>query len=154
MHVWRLSAIAYSTIAIVGGVALMALSVAMKNTPLQVPLSGVAVAWGIAGGGLAWTRLDEAGREAHKFASFHGAFGLLAALLAAASAEFSADPLGLVRIVNDMAHTLVERVQAIRHVAIPESVAGFNLGVMFASLAWAAVYLAVWCGWWIARRRR
>lgn len=154
MRIWRLSAMTYSTIAIVGAVALMTVSMAAKGTPLQTPLLGAALLWAIMGGSLAWARLDEVGREAHKFAWLYGSFALVFAMLAGVSAEFAADPLGLGRIVSDMSHTFAERAQTTRHVTLPESVVGFNFGLLFAALAQVVGYVIVWCGWWIMRRRR
>jgi hypothetical protein len=154
MSIWRLSALTYSAIGAIGAIALIAVSMALKGAPLQNPVLGVAVLWAVIAGSLAWSRLDEVGREAHKFAWLYGSFALVFALLAGASAEFAADPLGLGRIVSDMSHAFAERAQTTRHVALPESVIGFNFGLLFAAIAQVAGYFVVWCGWWIMRRRR
>jgi hypothetical protein len=154
MRIWRLSAVTYSTIGISGAVGLMILSALAKSTPLQYPLLGIAVLWAVIACSLAWTRLDEVGREAHKFAWLYGSVALVFALLATASAEFPADPLGLGRIVTGMTHASIERAQATHQPTTSESIIGFNFGVLFAALAQVVGYFIVWCGWWIMRRRR
>ena len=93
------------------------------------------VAWALAFGMLAWRKMDETAREAHKNAWFWGgSFGLMLALLGLITA-FRMDP--------HPALLLKFRLQPVWLMTIGAGLAGG---------ASAAGYAAVWAVWWLRRR--
>ena len=92
---------------------------------------------------IGWSRLDESGREAHKFAWFYGGgFGLVAALLAVMAAHFI--PTGG-EVLDGLISALASK--------WPPGQGGFALGVLAAAIAQVVGYAIVWSGWWLAKRR-
>lgn len=91
---------------------------------------------GIGGAVLYWRRLDEAAREAHKFAWYWGgSAGLMVALAAFVGLRAAGlDPLELGVVGGDDPYDY------------------FTLGVLGVTLSQIAGYTVAWAGWWIARR--
>ena len=107
--------------------------------------SVIAVAWVVTFSALAWTRLDETAREAHKFAWFYGAgVALMVALLAAAVVIWSPGAW------DSLASRMVGFAPAVAD--MPHALAGFTGGLMACAIARVIGYIVVWCGWWIRRR--
>jgi hypothetical protein len=104
---------------------------APSTTWLLIAAYTVAMAWALAFLWLYWRRLDEAAREAQKFAWFYGS--IAATLLSV--------PIMLVLRLHD---TLLP------------GHAGpgvyFALGCMFLWIAQGSGFIVVWAGWWAARR--
>lgn len=96
----------------------------------------VVMALGFVGAISYWRRLDEAAREAHKFAWYWGgSFGMAVAIvLAVAMTRVDVSPL-----LTDLAGGTE-----------PSDYAGF--GMLAAMGLQAAFYFVAWAGWWISKR--
>lgn len=148
MVVRRLPAWTYAAIAAIP-ILILVISdfVAPWSSPLD-PLSRIgliipAMVWISIFAFIGWKRLDESGREAHKFAWFHGGgLGLLAAMLAVMAVFFI--PAGG-RLVDGLISSWASK--------WPPGQGGFALGVLVAAIAQIVGYAIVWAGWWMARRR-
>lgn len=102
-----------------------------------------AIFWLIAFAVISWKRLDESGREAHKFAWYHGGgLGLIAGMIAVIVIPVLPAAGGLVDIaVNSWASKW------------PPGQGGFVLGVLFAAIVQSVGWAIAWSGWWLIRRR-
>lgn len=143
MTVHRLSAVTLSGIAFAGLAAMYVLGYFMKD--LLVVRSVIAMAWVATFSALAWIRLDETAREAHKFAWFYGGgVALIAVLLAAAVVVLSPGAW------DSLASRMVGFAPAVAD--MPPALAGFIGGLLACAIAQVIGYIVVWCGWWIRRR--
>jgi hypothetical protein len=148
MPVSRLPAWVYSAIATIPVLILVSADFLFRlSFPLdslsRAGLTLTALVWTAIFVAIGWKRLDESGREAHKFAWFFGGgLGLVAVLLGAMIAHFT--PSG-----GDAIHGLI-RAWASKW---PEGQGGFMLGVLAAAIAQVIGYAVVWSGWWLSRRR-
>lgn len=143
MSLMRLPSWAY-TLAAVLPVLVLTLAPRPADSTLYLMLSAGCLLWLIVFAVVAWIRLDEAGKEAHKFAWFWGgAFALLAALLVALGALTT--PL------------LSEPVNAIIAAYMKDREAGqtgFAVGVLTAAMVQVVGYAVVWVGWWLSARMK
>lgn len=99
-------------------------------------------AWGIAFSLLWWNTLDEARKEAHKFAwAWGGTFGMVFAIAAIIVME-AFRPLG--DFVDQASRSLP---------GWRPGPAGLLYGIMFTVLAQMLGYTIVWIGWWAAARK-
>jgi hypothetical protein len=148
MVVRRLPAWTYAAIAAIPILILVSADFAFRFSSSFDSLSRIglivpALVWLLAFSVIGWKRLDESGREAHKFAWFHGGgLGLLAAMLAVMAVFFI--PAGG-RLVDGLIGSWASK--------WPPGQGGFALGVLAAAIAQAVGYAIVWAGWWMARRR-
>jgi hypothetical protein len=98
---------------------------------------GVAIVWAVVFIALYWRRLDEAAKEAQKFAWFYGSIG---------ATVLSAPIIVQVRLTGD--HFLAS--------VLPHAMSGpaalLTLGWMALLLAQGAGFCLVWAGWWWAKR--
>lgn len=102
-----------------------------------------ALAWVFVFTIIGWKRLDEPGREAHKFAWFYGGGMALAAGMIAVMLIPALPTAG--RLVDDAIASWAAKWPAGR--------GGFVLGVLFAAIVQSVGYVVVWTGWWLVRRR-
>jgi hypothetical protein len=143
MSLTRLPSWAYTIIAIVPFLALT-FAPSPADPTLQLALNVGGLLWIIAFAVIAWLRLDETGKEAHKFAWFWGgALALLAALLIAIgvlTTPFFADPVNafVARYMKDRG----------------EGETGFAVGVLTAAIMQVIGYGLVWIGWWLSARMK
>jgi hypothetical protein len=142
MAITRLPAWAYSAIAVIP--ALVFLLIPVQFDPLsRIGLVTAALFWNFAFAFIWWGRLDESGREAHKFAWLYGGgFALVAALLTVGAVHFVPAAGG---VVDGIITSWLSKWSA--------GQGGFALGVLFAAIAQAIGYALVWAGWWLSKRR-
>ena len=144
----RLPAWAYAIIAAVPflffAVADMAVFYSRDFDPLsRLGVLVPALVWAFAFTAIFWKRLDEPGREAHKFAWFYGGGMALAAGMIAV----------MLLPVLPAAARLVDGAIASWAAKWPAGQGGFVLGVLFAAIVQVVGYAVVWTGWWLVRRR-
>lgn len=128
---------ALALFALGAAVGLMGKRLGMDANPaVAAVVLGLLVVIAVGGTVLYWRRLDEAAREAHKFAWYWGgSLGLGASvLLVNALQAMGADPLSLGGSQGSQPADF------------------FNLGVLWVVLGQLAGYVVAWAGWWIARR--
>ncbi len=148
MVIRRLPAGVYAAIAAIPVLILVLADFAFSfSSPLddvsRLGLIITALVWATIFAFIGWRRLDESGREAHKFAWFYGGgFGLVAALFAVIAAYYV--PAG-----GDLVDGLIGRWAS----KWPPGQGGFALGVLLAAIAQVVGYAIVWSGWWLAKRR-
>lgn len=105
----------------------------------------IALAWVVTFGVLAWFRLDETAREAHKFAwMYGGGAGLILILIASIFIVWSPGAW------DQLASHLAEFAPAVAD--MPGPLAGFIGGLMACAIAQVVGYGLAWSGWWIRRR--
>jgi len=98
---------------------------------------GAAIVWAVVFLALYWRRLDEAAKEAQKFAWFYGSLG--ATLLSAP-------------VVVQVRLTGAEWLTGVLPHAMTSPGAMFTLGWMALFVAQGAGFCLVWAGWWWAKR--
>ncbi len=144
MPLSRLSPIALT---LIGLLPFIAWSITMRVAPLQGAAFQIALiagaAWAVFFTILAWVRLDEPAKEAHKFAWFWGSLAMAGLLLAC-----------MIPAVPALAHKQVEAIIA----SDPDTQwrpasLGFVFGVLATALVQIAGWAIVWSGWWLVRRR-
>lgn len=141
MSLMRLPSWAYTLAAILPAFLAMAIP-PPDDVAVRLAITIPILVWVIALGCIAWIRLDEAGREAHKFAWFWGgACGLLLA-------QFIAITVFLTPLLAGPVLSFAERYA--QDGRITET--AFGLGVLCAALIQVAGYGLVWAGWWLSRR--
>lgn len=143
MAIHRLSAATLTGIAFAGFGAMYVLGYFV--TDWLVARTLIALAWIATFSVLAWMRLDETAREAHKYAWFYGGgTGLLLMLLALIAIIWS----------PGMWEQLASRMTGFGPAVVdmPGPLAGFVGGVMACAIAQVIGYGLVWGGWWIRRR--
>ncbi len=102
-----------------------------------------ALVWALAFTAVGWTRLDEPGREAHKFAWFYGGgLALMAGMIAV-----------ILVPVLPAAGSMVDDAIASWAAKWPVGHGGFVLGVLFAAVMQVVGWAIVWSTWWLVRRR-
>lgn len=143
MSLMRLPSWAYTLVALLPVLALM-IAPAPEDPGMRLALNAGCLLWIFVFAVYAWIRLDETGKEAHKFAWFWGgAFALLAALLIAIgvlTTPFFAEPVNAI-----IASYMRDR---------GEGQTGFALGVLTAALIQIVGYGLVWTGWWLSARMK
>jgi hypothetical protein len=148
MVIRRLPVWVYSAIAALPVLILVLSDFAFSfSSPLddvsRLGLTLTALVWTTIFAFIAWTRLDESGREAHKFAWFYcGGFGLVAALLAVIAVHYV--PAG-----GEFVDGMIARWAS----KWPVGQGGFVVGVLSAAIAQVVGYAIAWGGWWLAKRR-
>ncbi len=145
MSIPKLPPNAYSLIALAPVTIYAALLIATPMTWTSgMPLMWIAMAWGGVFSILHWIRMDEAAKEAQKFALFWGAVAgtgvVFISLLAFPS---------FVELAGDRIETILAD-----HPQSPmrPSTYGFVVGVVYLGLAQIVGFLVCWTGWWIAKR--
>jgi hypothetical protein len=143
MSILRLPSWAYTLLALLPVLALM-LAPAPEDPAIRLALNVGCLLWIAVFAVYAWMRLDETGKEAHKFAWFWGGtFALLAALLIAIgvlTTPFFAEPVDAI-----IASYMKDR---------GEGQTGFAVGVLTAALIQIVGYGLVWIGWWLSARMK
>ena len=143
MTIRRLSAATLTTIAFAGFAAMFVLGFFVKDWLVVRTLIGLA--WVSIFGVLAWLRLDETAREAHKFAWMYGGGVCLIVML-----------IGLMFVIwspgawDELASRMTGFAPAVAD--MPGPLAVFVGGVMACAIAQAVGYGLAWGGWWIWRR--
>jgi hypothetical protein len=100
--------------------------------------------WSLVFSGFWWAGLDEASREAHKFAWYWGAgVGLILAMLIALPVNF--------RPVTDLLAGAINRFTPVSPKWRPESLT-FFFGVLFAAVVQVIAFAIAWLGWWASRK--
>ena len=136
----RLNPASWYAIAMAVGVALL-LGAEKAPQPFAAILAVAAMGSALGFATIAWRGSDEAVREAHKVAWWHGGnVGLVAAITVC-----------LLMPATPAIPALVSRVAALLP-HLPAAPVGFALGVMFLGATQALLYTGVWVGWWIRRR--
>lgn len=139
----RLSSAALTGIAAVGFLAMFALGYLVHDWLL--PRTLLALAWVSVFATLAWMRLDETAREAHKFAWFYGAgLALILALLALVALIMTPDAW------SALEPRLIGFAPAV--VNMPPALSGFVGGLMLCAIVQCVGYGVVWSVWWLRRR--
>lgn len=145
MSILKLPPMAYAAIAL-APVTLYTLALVL--TPMTwtsgMPFMWFAMAWGGVFSIVHWVRMDEAAKEAQKFALFWGAVAgtgfVFVSLLAFP---------GFVAFVGDRVEaTLAAAPQS----PMRPSTYGFVIGATYLCLAQVIGFLVFWTGWWIAKR--
>lgn len=143
MPIRRLSAAALTGIAFAGFAAMYVLGYFV--TDWLVVRTLLLLVWIVTFSMLAWMRLDETAREAHKFAwMYGGGTGLILMLLALATVIWSPG------MWDQLASRMTGFAPAVAD--MPGPLAGFVGGVMACGIAQAIGYGLAWGGWWIRRR--
>jgi hypothetical protein len=141
MSLARLPSWAYTLLAILPPVAL-AIAPMPADPAIRLALGVACLLWIVALGIYAWIRLDETGKEAHKFAWFWGGTAALvvAQLLAVGSlvTPVLAEPVGA------MVANYTKDGQTAQ--------TGFTLGVYAAAVIQIIGYGLVWAVWWLSAR--
>lgn len=141
MSLRRLPGWAFTLAAILPAIP-FGLAASQLDTGGKLLAMGVMLVWAMGWLIYGWTRLDEASREAYKFAWFWGGAVGLVVLELVAFAGLLMPPLGQV---------IADQVTAqARPDAIPQT--GFFLGVFTASLVQGVGFALAWLGWWLSRR--
>lgn len=138
-----ISSAALTGVAFAGLAAMFALSYVV--TDWLIPRTLLTFAWVTAFSLLAWARLDETAREAHKFAWLYGGgLGMLVLLLGAVGLIWSPGAWSL----------LAPRVIGLAPAAadMPEPLGGFVVGLLACAIAQVIGYALVWSAWWLRRR--
>ena len=144
MALHRLSASALTGIAVAGFVAMYAIGYVVHDWLVVRTL--ILLAWIVTFGVLAWLRLDETAREAHKFAWFYGAgVGLMLSLIAAMLVIWA--PASWEALAAQLATFFGPAI-----IDMPPALAGLIVGLMACAIAQVIGYGLVWCGWWARRR--
>jgi hypothetical protein len=143
MSLARLPSWAYTLIAALPLVA-MTIAPTPGDAGIRLALNVGCLLWLFIFAIYAWVRLDETGKEAHKFAWFWGgAFALLAALLMALgvlTTPFFAEPVDAI-----IASYMKDR---------GEGQTGFAVGVLAAAFVQVIGYGLVWAAWWLSARMK
>jgi len=143
MSLTRLPSWAYTLIAVLP-IVVMTFAPAPADPVMRLAINVACILWLLAFAIYAWIRLDETGKEAHKFAWFWGgAFALLAALLVALgvlTTPFFADPVSAFITSYMMGRG--------------EGQTGFAVGVLAAAIIQVVGYGLVWTGWWLSARMK
>ena len=148
MAIRRLPAWVYSAIAAIPVLILVSADFLFRfSSPLdelsRLGLIITALVWTALFAFIGWGRLDESGREAHKFAwLFGGGFGLVAALLGVMAVHYLP---GGGDFVDGMIRSWASK--------WPGGQGGFVVGVLAAAIAQVIGYALVWAAWWTAKRR-
>ena len=146
MSLTRLPSWAYTLAAMLPPIAI-AFIVRGLESPLRELLIAIAFLWLVAFTLYAWVRLDEAGREAHKFAWFWGgAFSLIALQLIAFGALFAP------AIGQPISAFVESQTPGFATTTSNLALTGFFVGVFSAAIFQVAGYGLVWAGWWLSRR--
>lgn len=143
MSMMRLPSWAYTLLALLPVLALM-IAPTPADPGVRLALNIGCLLWIGVFAVYAWIRLDETGKEAHKFAWFWGgAFALLAALLTAVGVLTTPFFAGTVDAF--VASYMKDR---------GEGPTGFALGILAAAIAQIIGYGLVWTGWWLSARMK
>jgi hypothetical protein len=143
MSFTRLPSWAYTLIALLPALAFVA-APTIEDINLRIAFGAAVLLWLVVFTMLAWARLDEPAREAHKFAWFWGGAPAMVVIMLVAVGAVATPMIG-----EPIAAFVASRAKL---AATPE--AGFFVGVFSAAVIQLIGYGLVWTAWWLSKRAR